>query len=129
MPRVSAAFFTVAILLLLSGMVLGEYMGAKEEFTLAPVHAHMNLLGWASLALYGTFYALTAATLSPRLAWINFTFSTLGVLAMTVTLTLLLTTGNSAVWGPASGAAGGLALLGALTFLICVLRELFRTRA
>ncbi len=44
MPRVSAAFFTVAVLLLLSGMALGEYMGATEEFTLAPVHAHMNLL-------------------------------------------------------------------------------------
>ncbi len=45
------------------------------------------------MALYGTFYALTAATLSPRLAWINFTFSTLGVLAMIPALTLLLTTG------------------------------------
>ncbi len=78
MPRVSAAFFFLGGLLLLAGMSLGQYMGAHEDFTLAPVHAHINLLGWVTLALYGTFYALTRETYSPRLAWINFVLSAIG---------------------------------------------------
>src|SRR5438046_2816609 len=68
MPRVSAAFFTLGAVLLLGGMGLGQYMGASEDFLFAPVHAHINLLVWVTLALFGTFYALTRDTHTPRLA-------------------------------------------------------------
>jgi hypothetical protein len=128
MPRVSAAFFAVAALLLLAGMALGQYMGATENFVLAPVHAHINLLGWATMALYGTFYALTRGTLSLPLAWTNFVLSTAGMLGMIPTLTMLLTSGDSAKWGPLVGIAGGVAILGLLVFLVSVFRELFRAR-
>ena len=128
MPRVSAAFYAVAAVLLLAGMGLGEYMGAKEDFALAPVHAHINLLGWATLALYGTFYALTRGTMSTPLAWTNFALSTAGAISMPLSLTLLVTSGDTAFWGPIVGACGGLALLGLLVFLVCVFRELFRAR-
>jgi len=80
MPKVSAAFFLVGALLVLAGMALGEYMASHNDFTLMPVHAHANLLGWVTLALFGTFYALTKETYSPRLAWINFILSAGGVL-------------------------------------------------
>lgn len=130
MPRVSAAFFTVGALLVLSGMSLGEYMGSHEDFTLAPLHAHINLLGWVTLALMGTFYALTKETYSPRLAWLNLILSTLGVAAMIPIMYLLLTTSDGgAKYGPMAGAAGGVAILGMLVFLISVLRELMRKRA
>ncbi|MBV9044734.1 MAG: hypothetical protein JO167_02465 [Alphaproteobacteria bacterium] len=129
MPRVSAAFFSMAALLLLAGMGLGEYMGAREDFVLAPVHAHLNLLGWATMALYGTFYALTRGTMSVGLAWTNFVLSSAGILAMAPLLFMLLTTGNAAFWGPLAGAAGGLSILGLLVFLTSVLRELFRRRS
>jgi hypothetical protein len=130
MPRVSAAFFLVAALLLLCGMALGEYMGAHEDFALAPLHAHINLLGWVTLALYGTFYALTKETYSPRLAWINFVLSVAGILAMVPALYLLLTApGGAAQYGPFTGMAGGIAILGLLVFLISVLREIGRARA
>ena len=82
MPRVSAAFFAIASLMLLAGMALGEYMGAKEDFALAPAHAHLNLLGWVTMALYGTFYALTRGTMSIPLAWTNFILSAVGGIAM-----------------------------------------------
>lgn len=129
MPRVSAAFFVVGALLLLSGMVLGEYMGAHEDFALAPLHAHINLLGWVTLALYGTFYTLTKDTYSPRLAWTNFILSSIGVLTIIPMLALLLTAPDGAKkYGPLAGAAGGIALLGLLVFLISAFRELVRKR-
>ena len=129
MPRVSAAFFSVGALLLLGGMILGEYMGAHEDFTLAPVHAHINLLGWVTLALYGTFYTLTKDTYSPRLAWTNFILSSVGAITMIPVLALLLTTPNGgAVYGPWAGLTGGIALLGLLVFLVSVFRELLRRR-
>jgi hypothetical protein len=31
-------------------------MGGQEDFQLTPVHAHLNLAGWASLALFGLTY-------------------------------------------------------------------------
>ena len=130
MPRVSAAFFALGGVLLLAGMILGEYMGAQENFVLAPLHAHINLLGWVTLALYGTFYTLTRETYSPRLAWTNFVLSGLGVIAMIPLLALTLTAPNGAqTYGPLTGAAGGVALLGLLVFLVSVTRELVRKRA
>jgi hypothetical protein len=103
-------------------------MGATENFTLIPVHAHLNLLGWATMALYGTFYALTRGTMSTGLAWTNFWLSSVGVLGMAPLLAALLITGNTKFWGPLTGIAGGFAILGLLVFLVSVLRELVRRR-
>jgi hypothetical protein len=110
-------------------MGLGQYMGASEDFAFAPVHAHINLLGWVTLALFGTFYALTKDTYSPRLAWTNFALSAIGVLAMAPMLAIMLKTGDNATWGPRLGVAGGFAILGLLVFLVSAFRELMRKRA
>jgi hypothetical protein len=111
-------------------MVLGQIMGAQEDFTLAPLHAHINLLGWVTLALYGTFYALTKETYSPRLAWLNFILSVGGLLAMIPLLYLVLTAPNGGkVYGAQLGMAGGIAMLGLLVFLVSAFRELVRKRA
>ena len=103
-------------------------MGANNDFLYAPVHAHINLIGWVTLALCGTFYTLTRDTYSPRLAWITFGLIATGVLVMIPTLSLLLKTGDSATWGPLAGLAGGIVLLGMLTFAISVFGELVRKR-
>ena len=58
MSRVALWFFAVAPIYVLVGMGFGIFMGATEDFTLAPAHAHLNLIGWVTMALYGTFYAL-----------------------------------------------------------------------
>ena len=70
MPRVSLWFFAVAPIYVLIGMGFGIFMGATENFTLAMAHAHLNLIGWVTMALYGTFYALAreASTSSLHIA-------------------------------------------------------------
>ena len=128
MPRVSTAFFGLGVIYVLCGMFWGMQMGASEDFAMAPAHAHLNLLGWVTMALYGTFYALTRATYSPRLAWINFALSALSVPVMIPTLALYLRT-NNAGYVPVLVAGEVLAVAGMISFGISVLREFLRKPA
>lgn len=48
--------FLVAALAAMTGMALGIHMGIAQDFTLAPAHAHLNLLGWVTMALYGLYH-------------------------------------------------------------------------
>jgi len=128
MPRVSATFFTFGALCVLAGMLWGMEMGATENFAVAPAHAHLNLLCWVTMALYGTFYALTSKTMSPRLAWANFLFSAAGGLILIPTLAIYLAKGDKGMI-PFMIVGEVLTVLGLLTFLISVLRELLRSRA
>jgi hypothetical protein len=56
MRNIDRCFFGLAIFSALVGMTLGISMAARQDFGLAPVHAHINLAGWASLALFGLGY-------------------------------------------------------------------------
>lgn len=53
MSKLPLWFLVTASICLLAGVVLGIVMGINHDFALAPVHAHLNLLGWTSLALMG----------------------------------------------------------------------------
>jgi hypothetical protein len=127
MPRVSAAFFVTGGLFVLIGMFGGMWMGANEDFRLMPVHAHLNLVGWVTMALYGGFYALTAKTYSKRLAWTNYALSTLGVIVMIPLLAVFLLTQNK-VLAPFMGLGELITAASLITFLISACRELFRRR-
>src|SRR5690349_21350353 len=54
--RIDRMFLVLAIVCLLIGIGLGIYMGVREDFRLIPVHAHINLVGWASLGLFSLVY-------------------------------------------------------------------------
>jgi hypothetical protein len=127
MPRVSAAFFAFGALCLLIGMTLGMQMGGSGDFTLMPAHAHLNLLGWVTMSLYGTFYALTRATMSEKLAWANFGLSALGVLVMIPFLAMMLASGNEALEVYVA-IGGGISMLGLIVFGVSVAKELLRPR-
>ncbi|HEY4077317.1 MAG TPA: hypothetical protein VGM26_10355 [Rhizomicrobium sp.] len=128
MPRVSAAFFAMGALCVLMGMFWGMHMAMNKDFALMPAHAHLNLVGWVTMSLYGTFYALTANTLSPRLAWSNFAISALGVLVMIPSLAMMLSSGNDKL-EPLVATGSALTVIGLLVFGVSVARELVRVRA
>jgi cbb3-type cytochrome oxidase subunit 1 len=75
MKRVDVYFLLLATILLICGAVLGIVMGAREDFSLAPVHAHLNLAGWASLALFGLCYRVYPDLASRKLARYHFLVS------------------------------------------------------
>ncbi|MFL6735721.1 MAG: hypothetical protein ACJ8F4_01510 [Sphingomonas sp.] len=75
MKRVDLYFLLLATVLLICGAVLGIFMGMREDFQLAPVHAHLNLAGWASLALFGLVYRSWPELAATRLARYHFIVS------------------------------------------------------
>ena len=120
MPRISLAFFTVAVLCGLVGMSWGMYMGATQQFTMAPAHAHLNLLGWVSLSIMGTFYALMGGPPNKALGWANFILSSLGVVIMVPILANLLA-GHEKEMGPLMPIPEVIVVLGLLCFIANVL--------
>jgi len=127
MPRVSAAFFAIGVVYLLLGMSWGMHMGAANDFAMAPAHAHLNLLGWVTMSIYGTFYALTHASLSPKLAWTNFALAAAGVAVMIPSLALYLAN-NDAKYVAGIVAGEVATVLSLLVFAVSVYRELVRPR-
>lgn len=65
----------VAVVYFVLGVGLGIAMGMSGNHTLFPVHAHLNLLGWASLALIGLIYRqfpeIAANTLAKVQFWLH----------------------------------------------------------
>lgn len=70
---VSAAFYALV------GMAMGIFMAASHDHTLSPAHAHLNLLGWVSMGLYGLFYHAAPAIAAKRIARAHIVLATLSV--------------------------------------------------
>jgi hypothetical protein len=75
MKRVDVYFLLLATVLLICGAGLGIFMGAREDFQLVPIHAHLNLAGWASLALFGLTYRAWPELAATKLARYHFIVS------------------------------------------------------
>ena len=89
--RLAYFCFIAAAVAGLTGMSLGIWMGMHEDFALAPVHAHINLLGWVTLALYGLYHRGVERP-GNRLAWAQVGVAAAGVPLMTVPLAVYLVT-------------------------------------
>lgn len=110
MKRIDLYFLLLATVLLVCGAGLGIRMGGSEDFTLTPVHAHLNLAGWASLALFGLTYRAYPDMAERRLALVHFIVSGTGAVLLPIGIGLAVLKSQP-----------GLAILGALLWLLGVL--------
>jgi cbb3-type cytochrome oxidase subunit 1 len=113
MNRIADYFLIAAAAFLVVGVALGIWMGVTEQFGQAHVHAHINLVGWASLALFGLVYRSYPQLAAKRLAKAHFVLSIAGAAIFLPGLPLAVsgTTPVPAIIG------SNLWLLGALSFL------------
>lgn len=81
LPR---AFLLIALLFAFVGMGLGIQMGIAHDFTAAPIHAHINLVGWVTLALYGLVHRAYPAMATSRLAWPQFWIAGAGAIVFPI---------------------------------------------
>ena len=72
MRKLDITFVAIGALWLVLGMGIGIVMGASEIFSYAPVHAHVNLIGFACHAIFGLAYRQWPSMKSSRLAPIQF---------------------------------------------------------
>jgi hypothetical protein len=66
--KASSLSFQAAVLFVVAGMIWGIVMAISDDHSAMPAHAHLNLLGWVSLFLFGIFYHLHPAIDASRTA-------------------------------------------------------------
>lgn len=94
----------MAALYLLAGLILGLAMGISGDFSLASVHSHVLLLGWATMALGGVVYRLMPECAAGPLATLHFWGHNAGLPLMMASLAMEAfgVAAAKAVLGPAS---------------------------
>jgi hypothetical protein len=92
--RLPSICFKLASFTALVGVSLGIYMGIGGDHTLAPVHVHLNLIGWVSLFVFGLFYKFHPQAVSGA-AIAQITMVVVGYIVMLSGLAGLLLTANS----------------------------------
>ena len=120
MKSISSNFLRLGVLAALVGMSLGAWMGATETFTLMPVHAHINLLGFASMMLFGLFYRSFPDAAQGWMPTAHFVMAVLGFLVMVPSLTMLVL-GNTAV-APLLGISSIILVASMALFVVIVFR-------
>ena len=82
MNRIATLFFATGAIFALIGMAWGIQMSATQDHTLAPAHAHLNLIGFVAMSIYGAYYAFTPAAAAGRLAAVHYGLTTIAVIVM-----------------------------------------------
>jgi len=118
MKTYDSIYVILGALWLVTGMTLGIVMGASHNFSMLPVHAHINLVGFACHSVFGLVYrgwpALKGSALAPLQFWIF-------VLATPTTLLGLYFTLTGGPLLPTILGSVAL-LLGAILFLVMIWR-------
>ena len=82
MKGIALYFFVTATVAVTLGMIWGIQMSASQDHTLSGAHAHLNLVGWATMALFGIYYHLTPAAAEAMLAKIHYAVALAGLVIM-----------------------------------------------
>lgn len=88
--NVSRAFLLLGSLFLVLGISIGMYMGGSGDHTLIPVHAHINLLGFTVMSVFGLVYRAHPAMAAHVLARVHFWLHAVGCIILLGMLYLLL---------------------------------------
>jgi hypothetical protein len=112
----------ISVIYLVIGVAMGIAMGASENFTMRPVHAHVNLLGWATLALAGLIYSVFPQAGESRLAKLHFWMLNLAMPVMIGALSLVLLGHRNVV--PVLAAGEIVAALGIVVFTLNIFLNL-----
>lgn len=119
MPRIMIAGSSIYFVI---GVLMGMGMSMTEDYTLGPVHAHINLLGWVSMALGGILYHLFPAAAESRLGKWHFWLHMIGIPVMMAGLASMLLTENMAFVAAVS-VGGVMVVLGTILFSINAIKH------
>lgn len=118
MPRIAQLYFRTAIIFLIVGISMGLTMAISQDHSAIGAHAHANLLGWVTMAIFGGYHALNPAKAERRIAMIQYLVYTTGVALLVPALYLMLT-GNPSM-EPVVAVASLIAFAGVLLFAVII---------
>lgn len=98
-------------------------MGVNQDFRLAHMHAHLNLLGWVSFFIFGGYYALVPQAAAGLLPKLQYGLCLIGLLVFMAGLTGIAL-GDDLALAPLAAIGSLLLLAGFIVFAIVI----FRTR-
>jgi hypothetical protein len=117
---IGSLMMCVSVVVLLLGMLAGIDMGIRQDFVLAPAHAHLNLVGGVLLFLFGLYYRLFPAAGNSTLAKVQGWLHIVGGIAFPFGVAVVLLKGPSFVAAPI---AGSLIVVAAMAlFMVIVFR-------
>lgn len=87
--KAASVSFQAAVLLAALGMVWGIIMAVSGDHSTMPAHAHLILLGWVSLFLFGIFYHLHPTIDHSRTARVQVCIWIIGTLTVTLGVALI----------------------------------------
>ncbi|HSP23429.1 MAG TPA: cytochrome-c oxidase [Planococcus sp. (in: firmicutes)] len=117
--KMGKAFIKVASVYLLLGISFGVYMGITENFDYGHTHAHVNLLGWATMGVCGLIYCVFPRAGNSKLGKTHFWLYNIGTPFLLVGMFLFAIEMD----GPALLLAiigGAIVLAGTLVFVVNV---------
>ena len=127
MARYTVGFVWAALLYLIVGMTMGMAMALEPELAwrLRTAHAHVNLLGWVSMFIFGVAYHVLPRFSgrplpSPWLADFHLVAANVSLIGMAITLVIQGP-------GPLFALFGALQMLGGLAFVYNVGRTMVAT--
>ena len=119
MRNIAFCFFVAAVLCVTTGMFWGIQMAISGDHQMAPAHAHLNLVGWTTMGLFGLYYTVTPQAADTMLAKVHLGFAILGVLCLVPGIAMAVSSG-----GEALAAIGSiLTVISMLIFLVTVARN------
>lgn len=122
--NISRGFLVMGAIYLVVGIVFGSYMGGSGDHSLAPVHAHINLLGFTLMTVFGIGYRLVPGLADGTLPKVHFWLHQVGSLFLLLGLYLMMSgTVDAASIGPIFPVLEGAILIGAVLWLIGVFRH------
>jgi hypothetical protein len=88
---IDSTYVAIGALWLVLGMILGIVMGASENFLFMPVHAHINLVGFACHSVFGMAYrqwpTMKTSSLARYQFWIFVIATPITLIGLAFTLT------------------------------------------
>jgi hypothetical protein len=102
---IGSLMMCVSAVVLLLGMLGGIAMGIQQNFTLAPAHAHLNLVGGVLLFLFGLYYQLIPAAGTTMLARIQGWMHIVGAILFPAGVAVVLLKGTSFEIAPVVGSS------------------------
>lgn len=117
----STAWLRFAVLYFVAGVALGLHMAKSGNHVMYPVHAHINLLGWVSMALFGLIYRQFPALAGNKMAKAHFWLYNLALPVNMATLYMYL--GGNADIEPVLGVASMVLGLAIAIFAINVVKN------